>query len=577
MPEAQESQLFRDHFSRTGLTDEDSRRRVGEPAQAIFRLLLLPVALLYVGGLTLFGNPDSTVHPALAHVEHAPLIVMALLALSSGLLSSWVLLQRGLAPGLRGVVTYVHDFGGLSVFLIASGPEYYLMLLPILWQTLGTGLRFGRRAMMTATCCAVLAYAAAAAFSPYWPQEHALWVMLIVNLLVPPYVYVLAKANERSVTRATAAERDLAVQREAALTAELAKGQAEHQGRHQAVVAMANALRGPSDAARKSLRLLRAQLPRGLHADMVDEAVAHIDDASRALSDLEGLDDFLSGEPMVDPIRQELQQLLADPLSRLRTQATSVGASLSITLAEELPTWVEVDPHRLRQVVSLALSAIIQRHAKSHLDISIFVAPTKDDPSRCELRFDLAGKPALSELDHAEDPALMLATRTLAVAGGHAAWFPVAGVDFRLSLPVRVLPELAEPSSIQALVAEAENLPWAIVVDDHMSMRSLLTTQLKARGYRVVSTSKADVAERLFADKQPKLVVTDQVMPRTTGLELIERLRAADPLHQCRFVLVTAHLSDDVREKAASLDVSLVPKPISAQRLDQALGNRQVA
>lgn len=577
MAPAQEGTLFRDHFSRTGLTDDDSRRRVGEPAQAIFRLLLMPVALLYVGGLTLFGNADSTLHPLVAHIEHAPLVVMALLAMTSGLLSSWALLLRHVAPRLRGVVTYIHDFGGLAVFLAAAGPEYFLMLLPILWQTLGTGLRFGRRAMLTATACAVAVYVAVALASPLWLQDHALYVMLVVNLLVPPYVYVLAKANERSVSRATAAERDLAVQREAALAAELTKGQAEQQGRHQAVVAMANALRGPSDSARKVIRLLRSQLPKGPQAEMADEAVAHIDDVARALSDLESLDDFLSGEPMVDPIRQQLQQVLADPLSRLRTQAAAVGTSVTITLAEDLPTWVEVDPHRLRQVVSLALSAIIHRQSKSQLDISVFVAPIRDEPDRAELRFDLTGRPSLSELDHADDPSLLLATRTLAVAGGQALWFPVAGVDFRLSLPVRVLPALAEPSAIQSAVAEAESRPWAIVVDDHMSMRGLLTTQLTARGYRVISTAKADVAERLFADKRPALVVTDQVMPRTTGLELIERLRANDPMHACRFILVTAHLSDEVRDLAGKLDVHLVPKPISAQRLDQALGNRQVA
>lgn len=577
MPQAQESHLFRDHFSRTGLTDEDSRRRVGEPAQAIFRLLLLPVALLYVGGMTLFGDADSTVHPSLAHIQHAPLVVMALLALTSGLLSSWALLLRNVAPALRGAVTYVHDFGGLAILLIAAGPEYYLMLLPILWQTLGTGLRFGRQAMLTATCCAVLAYAAIAFLSPYWLDQSALYVMLVVNLLVPPYVYVLAKANEKSVTRATAAERDLAVQREAALTAELAKGQAEQQGRHQAVVAMANALRGPSDAARKTLRLLRAQLPKGSQADMVDDAVAQIDDAARALADLESLDDFLSGEPMFDPIRQELAPLLSDPLSRLRHQATSVNTSLTVTLADDLPVWIEVDPHRLRQALSLALSGIIQRHAKSSLEISVFLAPRKDDPGRGDLCFDLTGRPTLYEADHAEDPSLLLAIRTLAVSGGRSAWLPVAGVDFRLSLPVRVLPEIAPSASVQAAVAEAESMPLAIVVDDHMSMRSLLTTQLKARGFRVLSTAKADAAERLYADKRPALVVTDQVMPRTTGLELIQTLRGLDPMHKCRFVLVTAHLTDEVIEEAARLDVRLVPKPISAQRLDDALASRQVA
>lgn len=571
MPEAQESHLFSQHFSRTGLTQDDSGRRVGEPAQAIFRLLLLPVALVYVGSLTLFGEPDSTLHPLIADVEHAPLVLMAILAVTSALLSFWALQLRDVMPSLRGAVTYVHDFGGLAIFLAATGPEYFLMLLPILWQTLGTGLRFGRQAMMTATAFAVCAYALIGLASPLWLQEPSLYIMFLVNLLVPPYVYVLAKANERAVSRATLAERDLSVQREAALSLELSKGQAEQAGRHQAVVAMANALRGPSDDARKALRLLRAQLPRGPQAEMADEAVGHIDDVARALSDLESLDDFLSGEPMVDPIRQDLQQVLADPLARLRAHAIAVGTSLTITPADQLPSWVEVDPHRLRQVVSLALSAIIQRHSRSQLDVSIFVTPGKADPTQAELNFDLTGRPSLVELDHAEDPSLLLATRTLAVAGGRATWFPVAGVDFRLSLPVKVLPDLVEPKAMRAAIDDAESRPLAIVVDDHMSMRSLMTTLLTARGYRVISTAKPERAEEIFADKRPKLVVTDLFMPRVNGLELIERLRAADPMHEVRFLLVTAHITDDVRDKASALDAQLVAKPIATHRLDEAL------
>jgi CheY-like chemotaxis protein len=298
---------------------------------------------------------------------------------------------------------------------------------------------------------------------------------------------------------------------------------------------------------------------------------------ARALTDLESLDDFLSGEPMVDPIRQELQTIIAEPLARLRVHAMSVGTTLTVTLADQLPHWIEVDPHRLRQVVSLALSAIIHRHAKSQLDLRVFVTPLRNEPTHAHLHFDISGRPALVELDHAEDPSLLLATRTLAVAGGQSAWFPAAGVDFRLTLPVRLLPDLAEPSTIRAAVDQTESRPLAIVVDDHMSMRSLMTTLLTARGYRVVSTSKPERAEEVFADKRPKLVVTDLFMPRVNGLELIERLRAADPLHETRFLLVTAHLTTEVIQKALSLDAAVIPKPISPQRLDEALGKKEVA
>lgn len=65
-----------------------------------------------------------------------------------------------------------------------------------------------------------------------------------------------------------------------------------------------------------------------------------------------------------------------------------------------------------------------------------------------------------------------------------------------------------------------------LVVDDEPDIRFLLRTTLELAGYAVIEASHGQAALEFVRVSPPALVITDRMMPRMDGGELIERLRA---------------------------------------------------
>jgi CheY-like chemotaxis protein len=65
-----------------------------------------------------------------------------------------------------------------------------------------------------------------------------------------------------------------------------------------------------------------------------------------------------------------------------------------------------------------------------------------------------------------------------------------------------------------------------LVVDDEPDVRFLLRITLELAGYAVIEASHGEAALESVRVSPPALVITDRMMPRMGGGELIERLRA---------------------------------------------------
>lgn len=64
-----------------------------------------------------------------------------------------------------------------------------------------------------------------------------------------------------------------------------------------------------------------------------------------------------------------------------------------------------------------------------------------------------------------------------------------------------------------------------LVVDDHKRPRRALTNELEDAGYAVVQAGSGSEAWKLFCRHHPNVVITDLVMPRGDGIELLHRIR----------------------------------------------------
>jgi signal transduction histidine kinase/CheY-like chemotaxis protein len=143
---------------------------------------------------------------------------------------------------------------------------------------------------------------------------------------------------------------------------------------------------------------------------------------------------------------------------------------------------------------------------------------------------------------------------------------PGKGTAFKIYLPV--VGDAAEAPVAEAPTPEVPAMETILLVEDEDQVRSLARAMLRRQGYRVLEASGADAAERILQDhaEQVHLLLTDVVMPRTSGVELADRARAARPGIK---VLFMSGYTDSgiIQQGALSRDVPYIQKPFTATAL----------
>ncbi len=105
-----------------------------------------------------------------------------------------------------------------------------------------------------------------------------------------------------------------------------------------------------------------------------------------------------------------------------------------------------------------------------------------------------------------------------------------------------------------------------LIVDDHAASLELLTSALRPTGVTIVSTQDPEAALELVKRHHPRIVLTDLVMPRLSGIELLEQIMAFDPTIDV--VLMTAHYTTETAVEAIKKGAAdYLNKPISLKQL----------
>ena len=109
-----------------------------------------------------------------------------------------------------------------------------------------------------------------------------------------------------------------------------------------------------------------------------------------------------------------------------------------------------------------------------------------------------------------------------------------------------------------------------LVVDDEAAMREVLEMRLKQWGFEVVLAKNAAEARAIAEERAPDAVISDLVLPDSSGLDLVESLLGSGAHRPV--IMITAHGAVDIAVEAMKLGaMDFLTKPIDYEKLKATL------
>ena len=107
-----------------------------------------------------------------------------------------------------------------------------------------------------------------------------------------------------------------------------------------------------------------------------------------------------------------------------------------------------------------------------------------------------------------------------------------------------------------------------LIVDDEPNIVMSLEFLLKKEGFQIDTASAGDVALEKVKSFGPDLILLDVMMPKKSGFEVCEILRAGTALANLRIIMLTAKGRDTEQAKGVALGAdAYMLKPFSTKDL----------
>jgi len=107
-----------------------------------------------------------------------------------------------------------------------------------------------------------------------------------------------------------------------------------------------------------------------------------------------------------------------------------------------------------------------------------------------------------------------------------------------------------------------------LVIEDHPDQRDLLAIVLQREGYRVITAANGVEALEKLESEPVQIALSDIMMPKMDGFELIKRIRSNTSLKSIYLILITARIQEGDRVRGLDLGADdYITKPFSFSEL----------
>jgi CheY-like chemotaxis protein len=138
---------------------------------------------------------------------------------------------------------------------------------------------------------------------------------------------------------------------------------------------------------------------------------------------------------------------------------------------------------------------------------------------------------------------------------------PGRGSTFKVYFPQALRVAAGRPRETEQ-AASVGGLETILVAEDEEAVRELVRTVLVRLGYRVIVAADGVEAVELASDQPIDLLLTDVIMPRMSGCELVEQVR---PLRPDMHILYVSGYSEEAIARQGQLTegIELLAKPFT--------------
>ena len=92
-----------------------------------------------------------------------------------------------------------------------------------------------------------------------------------------------------------------------------------------------------------------------------------------------------------------------------------------------------------------------------------------------------------------------------------------------------------------------------LLVEDDKSLREIYGVRLSAEGYEIVAAGDGEEALAIAVKERPDLIISDVMMPKISGFDMLDILRATPETKDLKVIMMTALSSDDQRQRGEAL------------------------
>ncbi len=111
-----------------------------------------------------------------------------------------------------------------------------------------------------------------------------------------------------------------------------------------------------------------------------------------------------------------------------------------------------------------------------------------------------------------------------------------------------------------------------LLVEDDNNLREIYEARLQAEGYAIISAKDGEEALVLAKSEHPDLIISDVMMPRVSGFEMLDILRNTEGLRDTKIIMLTAlgQAEDKTRADSLGADRYLVKSQVTLEDIVKA-------